>query len=370
MQLFIFKDEQQYGPYDPEQISSMVASGSITTDDLAWYEGLESWQPLNTIFSFPAIEAAVDIVPPPPSLSANSNEVKSPRGSGGAKPKKEKKPKHDWRLDPASEKQINYLASFGQSSRPELTKGEASDLLDKLSNDPAALKRQEALRQSKFEEERKNRAAFPSYFLKADIVSATGELEGLKSERDKAKLEMAGKVAELSAVQKKLELTNDEGERVSLQEEIENIQEEIESSKSDLTDYPDNLKDAQDDLKFRVSSRVKFWKATFKEDWVLGDEEADLIDFSDTIDRLYSEYGRYFKVPTNKQITEILEALDTALPDWDKNQPHSFYSTLKASFPEGVRKSVKEAPVAQGKGCLVLMAGLILVPYLISCLRS
>ncbi len=42
---YLLIGENQKGPYAPDQIRSMWASGEITADTLYWFEGLENWFP-------------------------------------------------------------------------------------------------------------------------------------------------------------------------------------------------------------------------------------------------------------------------------------------------------------------------------------
>jgi len=52
MQIYLQQNGEQVGPYTEEQLREFVAAGTLTQLDLAWYEGLESWQPLNKILDF------------------------------------------------------------------------------------------------------------------------------------------------------------------------------------------------------------------------------------------------------------------------------------------------------------------------------
>lgn len=49
MQIFIGRDDQQYGPYTVEQINEFLVSGHILSTDLAWYEGAAEWAPVASI---------------------------------------------------------------------------------------------------------------------------------------------------------------------------------------------------------------------------------------------------------------------------------------------------------------------------------
>jgi hypothetical protein len=52
---------------------------------------------------------------------------------------------------------------------------------------------------------------------------------------------------------------------------------------------------------------------------------------------LYKKYGCRFAAPTAQQAQAIFDALDSAMPPWDKDQPGMFYRTLELNFPELLR---------------------------------
>jgi hypothetical protein len=193
--------------------------------------------------------------------------------------------------------------------------------------------------------------------LKADIVRASRDLEETKDRHDKTKKEISTKTKELTAAEKKLGQAVNDDDKADIQRKIDDIKADLENAQSEFVDFSGELEEAQTELKDARSDRIGFWKATFKEDWILSDEESRLIDFADTIDSLHATYGRYFKIPTNKEVIDILEALDKASPDWDKREPHAFYTALKATVPDCTRKSVKAVTSSRGQGCLVLFAG-------------
>ena len=68
MQIYLYQNEQQVGPFDETQIRATVASGAISQSDIAWHDGLSEWQPLNTILSFSPPAS----VPPPPRIAPQS----------------------------------------------------------------------------------------------------------------------------------------------------------------------------------------------------------------------------------------------------------------------------------------------------------
>ena len=54
MKIYIAKNGQQLGPFDEEELTKQITEGTVSYDDLAWVEGMVTWQPLRTITSPPA----------------------------------------------------------------------------------------------------------------------------------------------------------------------------------------------------------------------------------------------------------------------------------------------------------------------------
>lgn len=86
-------------------------------------------------------------------------------------------------------------------------------------------------------------------------------------------------------------------------------------------DHEKNLADAE---------RVEFWADTCR-------EATRFRIGSKAVQELYREHGCLFYEPSHQQIHEILQALDAALPTWDRDYPHLFYETIRANFPDLVR---------------------------------
>jgi hypothetical protein len=65
MNIFIFKDGRQEGPYSLEEVRRLRADGKLMNSDYAWQDGLPDWTPLASI---PGIAAAITppTVPPSP----------------------------------------------------------------------------------------------------------------------------------------------------------------------------------------------------------------------------------------------------------------------------------------------------------------
>lgn len=52
------------------------------------------------------------------------------------------------------------------------------------------------------------------------------------------------------------------------------------------------------------------------------------------VQKLYRKHGCRFVAPTPEQVRGVLDALDHAMPKWEKEHPELFYQTLELSFPE------------------------------------
>ena len=263
--------------------------------------------------------------------------------------------------DPATENQKDYLRSFGITAKEGLTKGEASDLIDRAKNDPAALETRNRLQLAKHEEQRTREAEFPSYHLKQMIASAAKDLEEAKKEKREARALLTNRKNKVAAAQQKRATVTDEFKQMSLDDEIKDLEDEASEAEEAFDRI--SVEEANDELKYESGLRIKFWKATFRsggrslnmEDW------EGLADYDEASRRL-GEFAGHFKAPTNNQISEVLAKLDAELPDWDKTQPERFYASLAALFPETKRQPVVPSPKA---GCVVL---LVILAVLISVL--
>ena len=81
MQIYIAKNGKQTGPFTEDQTRDMVASGSVSPDDLGWSEGAADWRPLRLL---------LDLSQLPPVLNPSVQEVQGasrpstgPKGVGG-----------------------------------------------------------------------------------------------------------------------------------------------------------------------------------------------------------------------------------------------------------------------------------------------
>ncbi len=78
------------------------------------------------------------------------------------------------------------------------------------------------------------------------------------------------------------------------------------------------------------SHRRQFWMDTCREAPERRSASRQLLD-------LYGKHGCRFRAPTHHQVQHILDALDSAMPHWDRDHPDLFYQTLELNFPELAR---------------------------------
>jgi hypothetical protein len=75
------------------------------------------------------------------------------------------------------------------------------------------------------------------------------------------------------------------------------------------------------------ASRTEFWQDTCREvkEMHLGSVQ---------VFELYQQYGCRFFAPSRAQVEEVLKALDSAMPVWDREHLQLFYQTLEINFPD------------------------------------
>ena len=49
MQIHVARDTQKFGPYSPDEVRARLSAGELRETDLAWHDGLASWQPLSSL---------------------------------------------------------------------------------------------------------------------------------------------------------------------------------------------------------------------------------------------------------------------------------------------------------------------------------
>lgn len=82
MAIYIYKNNQQTGPFDDNAVIEWLKKGQLSPDDMAFRQGQAGWQPLKNIFPF----AGAPILPTqssPPQVSLNNQYTSPPQKSGG-----------------------------------------------------------------------------------------------------------------------------------------------------------------------------------------------------------------------------------------------------------------------------------------------
>ena len=69
MQIYISRNDEQFGPYSREEVTSYLEDGSLTSHDLAWHEEQADWKPLGELVAVPAATnkiIRIEEMPPAP----------------------------------------------------------------------------------------------------------------------------------------------------------------------------------------------------------------------------------------------------------------------------------------------------------------
>jgi hypothetical protein len=89
----------------------------------------------------------------------------------------------------------------------------------------------------------------------------------------------------------------------------------------------EDLHAAEQTLGIAVSKREMFWIDTCRDPMRMQAACGAVLDF-------YRKYGCGLEAPSNRQVREVLSALDSALPQWERQHPELFYKTLELNYPE------------------------------------
>jgi hypothetical protein len=89
----------------------------------------------------------------------------------------------------------------------------------------------------------------------------------------------------------------------------------------------DQLAEFERALDQSVRRRQEFWIDTCRDPMQMQIRSAQIWE-------LYMKHGCRFTEPTHLQVQEVFDALDSALPLWDRDHPELFYQTVELNFPE------------------------------------
>ena len=80
-----------------------------------------------------------------------------------------------------------------------------------------------------------------------------------------------------------------------------------------------------------LTERQEFWLDTCRGAAHLKSGCSDVL-------QLYRMHGCLFSEPTHRQVQDILDALDAAMPLWEQDHPELFYQALGLNFPELMKR--------------------------------
>ncbi len=105
----------------------------------------------------------------------------------------------------------------------------------------------------------------------------------------------------------------------------------VEKLKEELAQSVESTRpDQENQLRVAQTARQEFWMDTCRDVTKMQFSWPEIIS-------LYQLQGCRFVPPTHAQTQTILDALDTALPHWDRDHPELFYQTLELNFPQLVQ---------------------------------
>jgi hypothetical protein len=118
------------------------------------------------------------------------------------------------------------------------------------------------------------------------------------------------------------------GIRATAKEDAHALRAIVEKAKRAAADATgDQAERARGELGVAVAKRQMFWVNTCRDPIQMQSPSPQVFD-------LYRNHGCRFIAPTREQAQEILDALDAAMPVWDRDYPQLFYQTLELNFPE------------------------------------
>jgi tetratricopeptide (TPR) repeat protein len=81
MEIFIYQADKQLGPFSDVQVRQYLGAGMVSPDDLAIYEGMETWQPLDAVLASlqPPTDELGAILPDRPPTPLLNSEPPAPR---------------------------------------------------------------------------------------------------------------------------------------------------------------------------------------------------------------------------------------------------------------------------------------------------
>src|SRR5512133_151119 len=108
------------------------------------------------------------------------------------------------------------------------------------------------------------------------------------------------------------------------------LRQAIKEAEQLLAQSPERL-GVRADLLSTIAARQQFWLDTCRADTEGSSASVHALEF-------FHHYGAHFFAPTWEEVQEVLDALDRAMPWWDKDHPELFYEALRINFPSLLRQ--------------------------------
>jgi hypothetical protein len=155
---------------------------------------------------------------------------------------------------------------------------------------------------------------------------------GYKPDRPLTKTEASELIAKFGGPAEQLATTLEVSQGEPSKHEAYQLRLAVETANRHAADAdPFASRNAQLDLELARSKRQRFWVDTCRNPTQMQAASGQVVDF-------YRKFGCRFDAPTHRQAQEILDALDSAMPTWERDHPALFYQTLEINFPHLLRR--------------------------------
>jgi hypothetical protein len=155
---------------------------------------------------------------------------------------------------------------------------------------------------------------------------------GCKPDHPLTKIEAAALLSRYGVVSETPLTTSDDHLRDAREPESQRLRVALENARRDLTQAkPGDIDKLKENIARVTAERQRFWVDTCRD---LG----RTLIASEQAHELYQKYGCRFVEPTLQDVLYILEALDSAAPNWDRDHPELFFQTLELNYPRLLRR--------------------------------
>jgi hypothetical protein len=205
----------------------------------------------------------------------------------------------DWTDDPATEQQLMHLKNLGLVADRPLSRMQAARLIRECRRHPA-------------------RMASSSVFQALAPVLNEREMHQTPAAREETAADhrFSGSAERISESARML---------------VYRLRHAVEEAKRALAVTPQGP-NIRANVVSSTTSRQDFWLDTCRDAREMRTASLQVLEF-------YQAHGCRFFEPTHDQVQHILNALDTALTFWDRDNPELFYQTLEINFPQLVRRA-------------------------------